>query len=128
MNVITKLKEGLKDWKILITQDKNEKLCCKEFKKHGYVYGDYLNKIPSFLDFNDGNEGNGAPQYFYTSPSSPLKEEYGNPVVDYEESSDTYFILLKNGEKLYITKKQKTAIEGVKENWKRYWADKQFSR
>ena len=128
MNVITKLKEELKDWKIFITQEKNDKLCCKEFKKHKYVYGDYMNKIPSSLYFNDGNEGDGAPQYFYTAPHSALKKENGSPVVDYEKSSDTYFISLQNGEKLYITKKQKIAIEEVKEDWKKYWANTQLSR
>lgn len=128
MNIVKSLKEEIKDWKIFITQERNKELSSKEYKRHGYIHGDYMNEIPSSLYFNDGREGDGAPQYFYTAPASPAKEENGNPVVDYEKSSDTYFILLKNGEKLYITKKQKVAIEAVKEDWVKYWSPKEKTR
>ena len=105
MNIKKAIEESIKERQILKAQNKNKKIRHK--MQENVPYGE----APSTLCFNDGREGLGAPPFFYTTPCSPLKEERGNPVVEYDKDSDTFYIPLKNGEKLYITKWQKESIE-----------------
>ena len=105
MNIKKAIEESIKERQILKTQNKNKKIRHKmQDRMEAMELG------PSTLCFNDGREGLGAPPYFYTAPCSPAKEESGNPVVEYDKDSDAFYIPLKNGEKLYITKWQKESI------------------
>ena len=109
MNIKKAIEESIKERQILKTQNKNEKIRHKMQKRM-----EPMEFAPSTLCFNDGREGLGAPPYFYTSPCPSAKEESGSPVVEYDRDSDTFYIPLKNGEKLYITKWQKEAIDKAK--------------
>lgn len=109
MNIKKAIEESIKERQILKTQNKNKKIRHKmQDRMEAMELG------PSTLCFNDGREGLGAPPFFYTAPCSPAKEESGNPVVEYDKDSDAFYIPLKNGEKLYITKWQKESIDKAK--------------
>lgn len=109
MNTKKSIEESIKERQILKAQERNEKIRRKMQKRM-----EPMEFAPSSLCFNDGREGLGAPPYFYTSPCPSAKEESGSPVVEYDKDSDTFYIPLKNGEKLYITKWQKESIDKAK--------------
>lgn len=109
MNIKKSIEESVKERQILKAQERNEKIRRKMQKRM-----EPMEFAPSSLCFNDGREGLGAPPYFYTSPCPPAKEESGSPVVEYDKDSDTFYIPLKNGEKIYITKWQKESIDKAK--------------
>ena len=109
MNIKKSIEESIKERQILKAQERNEKIRRKMQKRM-----EPMEFAPSSLCFNDGREGLGAPPYFYTSPCPSAKEESGSPVVEYDRDSDTFYIPLKNGEKIYITKWQKEAIDKAK--------------
>lgn len=109
MNIKKSIEESVKERQILKAQERNKKICRKMQKRM-----EPMEFAPSSLCFNDGREGLGAPPYFYTSPCPSAKEESGSPVVEYDRDSDTFYIPLKNGEKIYITKWQKESIDKAK--------------
>lgn len=109
MNIKKSIEESVKERQILKAQERNEKIRRKMQKRM-----EPMEFAPSSLCFNDGREGLGAPPYFYTSPCPSAKEESGSPVVEYDKDSDTFYIPLKNGEKIYITKWQKESIDKAK--------------
>lgn len=109
MNIKKSIEESKKERQILKAQERNEKIRRKMQKRM-----EPMEFAPSSLCFNDGREGLGAPPYFYTSPCPSAKEESGSPVVEYDKDSDTFYIPLKNGEKIYITKWQKESIDKAK--------------
>lgn len=109
MNIKKSIEESIKERQILKAQERNEKIRRKMQKRM-----EPMEFAPSSLCFNDGREGLGAPPYFYTSPCPSAKEESGSPVVEYDRDSDTFYIPLKNGEKIYITKWQKESIDKAK--------------
>lgn len=109
MNIKKSIEESKKERQILKAQERNEKIRRKMQKRM-----EPMEFAPSSLCFNDGREGLGAPPYFYTSPCPSAKEESGSPVVEYDRDSDTFYIPLKNGEKIYITKWQKESIDKAK--------------
>ncbi len=109
MNIKKSIEESIKERQILKAQERNEKIRRKMQKRM-----EPMEFAPSTLCFNDGREGLGAPPYFYTSPCPSAKEESGSPVVEYDKDSDTFYIPLKNGEKIYITKWQKESIDKAK--------------
>lgn len=109
MNIKKSIEESIKERQILKAQERNEKIRRKMQKRM-----EPMEFAPSTLCFNDGREGLGAPPFFYTSPCPSAKEESGSPVVEYDKDSDTFYIPLKNGEKIYITKWQKEAIDKAK--------------
>lgn len=109
MNIKKSIEESVKERQILKAQERNEKIRRKMQKRM-----EPMEFAPSSLCFNDGREGLGAPPYFYTSPCPSAKEESGSPVVEYDKGSDTFYIPLKNGEKIYITKWQKESIDKAK--------------
>lgn len=109
MNIKKAIEESIKEQQILKAQDRNKKICRKMQKRM-----EPMEFAPSSLCFNDGREGLGAPPYFYTAPCPSAKEESGSPVVEYDRDSDTFYIPLKNGEKIYITKWQKESIDKAK--------------
>lgn len=109
MNIKKSIEESVKERQILKAQERNEKIRRKMQKRM-----EPMEFAPSSLCFNDGREGLGAPPYFYTSPCPSAKEESGSPVVEYDRDSDTFYIPLKNGEKIYITKWQKESIDKAK--------------
>ncbi len=109
MNIKKSIEESIKERQILKAQERNEKIRRKMQKRM-----EPMEFAPSSLCFNDGREGLGAPPYFYTSPCPSAKEESGSPVVEYDKDSDTFYIPLKNGEKIYITKWQKESIDKAK--------------
>lgn len=109
MNIKKSIEESIKERQILKAQERNKKICRKMQKRM-----EPMEFAPSSLCFNDGREGLGAPPYFYTSPCPSAKKESGNPVVEYDKDSDTFYIPLKNGEKIYITKWQKESIDKAK--------------
>lgn len=109
MNIKKSIEESVKERQILKAQERNEKIRRKMQKRM-----EPMEFAPSSLCFNDGREGLGAPPYFYTSPCPSAKEESGSPVVEYDRDSDTFYIPLKNGEKIYITKWQKASIDKAK--------------
>ena len=109
MNIKKSIEESVKERQILKAQERNEKIRRKMQKRM-----EPMEFAPSSLCFNDGREGLGAPPYFYTSPCPSAKEESGSPVVEYDKDSDAFYIPLKNGEKIYITKWQKESIDKAK--------------
>lgn len=109
MNIKKSIEESVKERQILKAQERNEKIRRKMQKRM-----EPMEFAPSSLCFNDGREGLGAPPYFYTSPCPSAKKESGSPVVEYDRDSDTFYIPLKNGEKIYITKWQKESIDKAK--------------
>ncbi len=109
MNTKKSIEESIKERQILKAQERNEKIRRKMQKRM-----EPMEFAPSSLCFNDGREGLGAPPYFYTSPCPSAKKESGSPVVEYDKDSDTFYIPLKNGEKIYITKWQKESIDKAK--------------
>ena len=109
MNIKKSIEESVKERQILKAQERNEKIRRKMQKRM-----EPMEFAPSSLCFNDGREGLGAPPYFYTSPCPSAKEESGSPVVEYDRDSDTFYIPLKNGENIYITKWQKESIDKAK--------------
>lgn len=109
MNIKKSIEESKKERQILKAQERNEKIRRKMQKRM-----EPMEFAPSSLCFNDGREGLGAPPYFYTSPCPSAKKESGSPVVEYDRDSDTFYIPLKNGEKIYITKWQKESIDKAK--------------